>query len=75
MVFSFFWVFCTSLTNQVDHTWLKSQLHICNTVARGQGSALCAEELIMLEDSLQILSILWEYSIRFSFLPFKKIIL
>jgi hypothetical protein len=22
MVFSFFWVFCTSLPNQVEHTWL-----------------------------------------------------
>jgi hypothetical protein len=22
--------FCTSLPNQVEHTWLKSQLHICN---------------------------------------------
>jgi hypothetical protein len=29
MVFSFFWVFCTSLPNQVKHTWLKSQLQIC----------------------------------------------
>jgi hypothetical protein len=28
MVFSSFWVFCTSLPNQVEHTWLKSQLHI-----------------------------------------------
>jgi hypothetical protein len=30
MVFSFFWIFCTSLLNQVEHTWLKPQLHICN---------------------------------------------
>jgi hypothetical protein len=30
MVFSFFGVFCTSLLNQVEHTWLKSQFHICN---------------------------------------------
>jgi hypothetical protein len=30
MVSFFFWVFCTSLPNQVGHTWLKSQLHICN---------------------------------------------
>jgi hypothetical protein len=29
MVFSFFWVFCTSLPNQVEHTYLKSQLQIC----------------------------------------------
>jgi hypothetical protein len=29
MVFSFFWVFCTSLPNQVEHIWLKFQLHIC----------------------------------------------
>jgi hypothetical protein len=25
-----FWVFCTSLPNHVEHTWFKSQLHICN---------------------------------------------
>jgi hypothetical protein len=30
MVFSLFWIFCTSLPNQVEHTWLKSQPHICN---------------------------------------------
>jgi hypothetical protein len=30
MVFSLFWVFCISLPNQVEHTQLKSQLHICN---------------------------------------------
>jgi hypothetical protein len=30
MVFFFFWVFCILLPNQVEHTWLKSQLHICN---------------------------------------------
>jgi hypothetical protein len=30
MVFSFFWVFCASLLNQVEHTWLKSLLYICN---------------------------------------------
>jgi hypothetical protein len=30
MVLFFFWVFCTSLPNQVEHTWLKSELHICN---------------------------------------------
>jgi hypothetical protein len=29
MVFSFFWVFCTSLPNQVEHTCLKFQLQIC----------------------------------------------
>jgi hypothetical protein len=29
MVFSFFWVFCTSLLNQVEHTCLKFQLQIC----------------------------------------------
>jgi hypothetical protein len=29
MVFTFFWVFCTSLGNQVEQIWLKSQL-ICN---------------------------------------------
>jgi hypothetical protein len=29
MVFSFFWVFCTSLPNQVEHTWFKLQLQIC----------------------------------------------
>ena len=28
MVFSFFWVFCTSPLNQVEHTCLKFQLHI-----------------------------------------------
>jgi ABC-type uncharacterized transport system fused permease/ATPase subunit len=28
MVFFFLWVFCTSLPNQVEHTWLKSQLYI-----------------------------------------------
>jgi hypothetical protein len=27
--FSFFWVFCTSLPNQVEHTCLKFQLQIC----------------------------------------------
>ena len=26
----FFWVFCNSLPNQVEHTWLKLQLYICN---------------------------------------------
>jgi hypothetical protein len=26
--FFFFWVFGTSLSNQVEHTWPKSQLHI-----------------------------------------------
>jgi hypothetical protein len=31
MVFSFFWVFYTSLLNEVEHTWLKFQLHICNS--------------------------------------------
>jgi hypothetical protein len=30
MVFSFFWVFCNSLLNQVEYIWLKSQLHVCN---------------------------------------------
>jgi hypothetical protein len=30
MAFSFFWVFCNSLPNQVQHTWLKSHLYICN---------------------------------------------
>jgi hypothetical protein len=30
MAFSFLGVFCTSLPNQVEHTFLKSQLHICN---------------------------------------------
>jgi hypothetical protein len=30
MLFSFFWVFRTSLPNQVEHTWLKSQFQICN---------------------------------------------
>jgi hypothetical protein len=30
MVSSLFWVFCTSLPNQVEHTWLKYQFHICN---------------------------------------------
>jgi hypothetical protein len=30
MVFSFLWVFCTSLPNQVEHPWHKSQLHIYN---------------------------------------------
>jgi hypothetical protein len=30
MVFFFFGIFRTSLPNQVEHTWLKSQLHICN---------------------------------------------
>jgi hypothetical protein len=29
-VFSFLGIFCTSLPNQVEHTWLKSQLCICN---------------------------------------------
>jgi hypothetical protein len=29
MVFSFFWVFCTSLPNQVEHTCLKFQFQIC----------------------------------------------
>jgi hypothetical protein len=29
MVFSFFWVFCSSLPNQVEHTCLKLQLYIC----------------------------------------------
>jgi hypothetical protein len=29
MVFSYFWVFCTSLPNQVEHTCLKFQLQIC----------------------------------------------
>jgi hypothetical protein len=28
MVLSFFWVFCNSLPNQVEQTWLKLQLHI-----------------------------------------------
>jgi hypothetical protein len=28
--FFFFLVFCNSLPNQVEQTWLKSQLHICN---------------------------------------------
>jgi hypothetical protein len=26
----FFGVFCTSLSNQVEHTWLISQFHVCN---------------------------------------------
>jgi hypothetical protein len=26
----FSWVFCTSIPNQVEHTWLKLQLQICN---------------------------------------------
>jgi hypothetical protein len=26
----FSWVFCALLLNQVEHTWLKSQLHICD---------------------------------------------
>jgi hypothetical protein len=30
MRFCIFWVFCASLPNQVEHTVLKSQLHICN---------------------------------------------
>jgi hypothetical protein len=30
MVFIFIRIFCTSLPNQVEHTWLKSQLHLCN---------------------------------------------
>jgi hypothetical protein len=30
MIFSFFWVFGTSLLNQAEHRWLKSQLYICN---------------------------------------------
>jgi hypothetical protein len=30
MVFSFSWIFCTSLSKHIEHTWLKSQLHICN---------------------------------------------
>jgi hypothetical protein len=30
MVLSFSWVFCTSLPNQVEHTWLKSQLYVWN---------------------------------------------
>jgi hypothetical protein len=30
MVFSFFLVFFTLLPNQVEYTWLKSQLHVCN---------------------------------------------
>jgi hypothetical protein len=29
MVFSYFWVFRTSLPNQVGHTCLKFQLHVC----------------------------------------------
>jgi hypothetical protein len=29
MVFSFFWVYCTSLPNQVEHICLKFQLQIC----------------------------------------------
>jgi hypothetical protein len=29
MVFSYFWVFCISLPNQVEHTCLKFQLQIC----------------------------------------------
>jgi hypothetical protein len=29
MVFSFVWVFWTSRPNHVEHTWLKSQLHLC----------------------------------------------
>jgi hypothetical protein len=29
MVFSFFWVFCTSLPNQVEHACLRFQLQIC----------------------------------------------
>jgi hypothetical protein len=29
MLFSFFWVFCTSLPNQIEHTCLKFQLQIC----------------------------------------------
>jgi hypothetical protein len=29
MLFNFFWVFCTSLPNQVEHTCLKFQLQIC----------------------------------------------
>jgi hypothetical protein len=29
MVFFFFWVFCTSLPNQVEHTRIKFQLQIC----------------------------------------------
>jgi hypothetical protein len=29
MLFSFLWVFCTSLLNQVEHTCLKFQLQIC----------------------------------------------
>jgi hypothetical protein len=28
MVFSFFWAFCKLLPNKVEHTWLKSQLHV-----------------------------------------------
>jgi hypothetical protein len=31
MVFSFFWDFCTSLLNQVEHTWLKSQVVACRS--------------------------------------------
>jgi hypothetical protein len=30
MILSFFGIFCTSLPNQVKHTWHKSQLHIYN---------------------------------------------
>jgi hypothetical protein len=30
MVFSYFWVFYTKLPNQVEHVWLKSQLHAFN---------------------------------------------
>jgi hypothetical protein len=30
MVFSLFWVFYDSLSNQVEHTGLKLQLQICN---------------------------------------------
>jgi hypothetical protein len=31
MVFSFFFgSFAPQLPNQVEHTWLKSQLHFCN---------------------------------------------